>query len=322
MIRVKSNVYSMDFWALDKVSWNNVSIDRIGSHDEYKETRDRIAKEKKHYQTGLLTIDIPPEKTTIDEARAYSEAVISKLHLLLAFSHGYDIPISGFSFYEVNAGRETLIAQESSIIWIGRVGTSSINIMSYGLDRICKVAMPLVSDDSFNEKTCISLALTYYNAARNNNFLDTKFIVLWLGLEAMANSFSNDNPADLVLTREEWSNIKKRCEEYLTSIGKKNVYDNLLKDISFLRNGTIKEKISYMLNHTSYQMSQYSDEIESMYNNIRVPLFHGRQIDWKAHQNKVFRLKRVMEKLILKTLGFYDNDFVHYSIKDEDLSKT
>jgi hypothetical protein len=322
MIKVKSNVYDLDFWMLDKVSWNNISIDRLGSREEYKVTREKITKEKRHYQTGILTINVPPEKTTIDEARAYSEAIISKLHLLLAFSHGYDIPITGLSFYEVNAETENLIGQETNSIWVGRVGANSMNVMSYGLDRIFKTAMPLLLDDTFNEKHNINLALTYYNAARNNDFIDMQFIVSWLGLEAMANAFYKDNPADLVLTREEWGNIKRLCEEYLTSIGKKNVYDSLLKDISFLRRGTMKEKIAYLLSHDSYQMSQYIGEVDAIYTNIRVPIIHGRDVDWKVNLNSVFRLRRVMEKLILKTLGFYDNDFIHYSIKDVDLSKT
>jgi hypothetical protein len=57
-------------------------------------------------------------------------------------------------------------------------------------------------------------------------------------------------------------------------------------------------------------------EIAFLYDKMRVPIFHGRKINWSADFNpvkKVYRLKRLMEKLIYKTLDFYDNNkaFVH-----------
>jgi hypothetical protein len=137
-INVRANVYDFDFWALNKVSWNNVTIEKVGLQGEYKSIRDSITKEGKHYQTGFLTIEVPPEKKTIEEAKVYSEGIISKLHVILAFAHGYDIPISGLKFYEVNAEGEELIGQENSIIWVGRTGANSSNVMSGGLDPFSK----------------------------------------------------------------------------------------------------------------------------------------------------------------------------------------
>ena len=50
--------------------------------DEYKTARSRIGNERTHYQTGWLIIDIPPERTTMAEARSFSEKIISDLHLV------------------------------------------------------------------------------------------------------------------------------------------------------------------------------------------------------------------------------------------------
>ena len=312
----------MDFWLSDRLSYYDIfKIVRIGTREEYKEIREKIKKERIHYQTGELTIEIPKEMESIEQAREYSLKLIEKLHLLLSFSHGHDVPIHEFMFYEVSDGQEVLKGHEISSIWTGKPGASSLNIHSHGLNEFLITAMPLLSDDVFVSRTNIVQAISYYNVATSVMFLETKFIILWLGLEAMANTFYENNEKDLILTREDWNSLKKICKEYLGKVGKEDVYSDLLQNISFLRSGTIKERIDYMLKDTTYQMQQYSSEIAAMYDEIRVPLFHGRRIDWAANSLKVYRLKRLMEKIILKTLNFYDNNTVYYAIREDDLAK-
>jgi hypothetical protein len=310
----------MDFWGISSISCNGFKIERIASWDEYKRIRDKIGKEQTHYQTGWLTIDIPPEKGSIGEAKAFSVDLINKLHLLLPFSHGHDVPVNEFVFYRITDSHETLVGHEIDSIWTGKPGNSSRNVYSHGLNNFLNSAMPLISDPEFVKKTNVALAILYYNLARDSNFLESEFIALWLGLEAMANVFYECAPTDLVLTKEEWNGLKDMCKDYLEGIGKESVFAGLLQDISFLRRGTMKEKIAYMLQDSKYQMQQYAAEIASMYDNVRVPFFHGRSIDWASNYDTVFRLRRLMEKIILKTLDFF-NDDVNFAIRDVDLSK-
>lgn len=311
----------MDFWGIDSVSCPSFKIERNGSWDEYKKIREKIEKERTHYQTGWLTIEIPPEKESTEDARAFSIELINKLHLLLPFSHGHDVPINEFMFYKVVDGQEVLVGHEIDSIWSGKTGGSSQNVYSYGLNNFLNTAIPLVSNTDFNTSTNVSLALLYYNLSRNSNFLESQFMALWLALEAMANVFYNSVPTDLVLSKENWNELKGMCKVYLQSVGKESVYADLLRDISVLRRGTMKEKIAYMLQHAKYQMQQYTTEIADMYDNVRVPFFHGRSVDWSSNYHTVFHLRRLMEKVIFKTFGFFDNEYVHYAIKDDDLSK-
>lgn len=311
----------MDFWGIDSISVNGFKIERIASWDEYKKNRDKIGKEETHYQTGWLTIDIPPEKESIEEARAFSVDLANKLHLLLPFSHGHDVPISEFMFYKITDGQEILVGHEIDSIWTGKPGNSSQNVYSHGLNNFLNLAMPLISDPEFNGKTNVALAMLYYNLARNSKFLESQFMALWLGLEAMANVFYDSAPTDLVLSQEDWNGLKTVCKEYLERRGKGGVYSDLLQDISVLRRGTMKERIAYMLQDSKYQMQQYVAEIARMYDNVRVPFFHGRSVDWASNYDTVFRLERLMEKIIFKTLNFF-NDDVNLAIRDADLSKT
>jgi len=311
----------MDFWAHDKISWNNVRFERIGAWEEYKKIRKRIESERIHLQTGWLIIDIPKEIKNVDKVKEYSLNLIDKLHLLISFAHGHDVPIHELLIYEVSDGRETLKAHEISSIWTGKPGASSLNVYPHGLDRFLNSAMPLISNEDFVSKTNVTLAILYYNLAVSVSLLEIKFTTLWLGLEAMANAFYESNPKDLILTRDEWNDLKTQCRDYLTRIGKRDVYSKLLQNLQFLRSGTIKERIRYMLKDAKYQMQQYFPEVEIMYDNVRVPLFHGRRVDWTANFDKVYKLKRLMEKIIFKTLDFYDNDMIYYAIKEDDLSK-
>jgi len=282
MFRVKSKVYSMDFWSTSKIILDNVCFERAGTWREYKEIREKIRKDHVHYQTGWLTIDVPNDFETIDKAKEYANDLIDKLHLLLFFAHGHDVPIHELIIYEVTNDHEVLKNHEVGSIWTGKPGASSLNVYSHGLSAFLEKALPLINNGDFVSKTNIVLAMRYYNLAISINFVEIMFMLLWPGLEAMANAFYRNNPPS--------SEIKG-----------------------------IKEKIKYMLADPKYQMQQYGPDVERMYEKIRVRLFHGGSVDWTTYAYDVFRLKRLMEKVIFKTFNFYDNDLIHYAIKKDDL---
>jgi hypothetical protein len=311
----------MDFFNISSVSCDNFRIERFGSSSEYHEIRKKISTEKRHYQTGELTIDIPRTIETIEEAKEYSLNLISKLRLLLSFSHGHDVPIHELMFYRVKDNQQEQIGHERHAMWFGTPGSSSFHVLPGDLNQFLQIAMPLLNDETYVSKTGIKTALNYYNAALTNPiFMEIRFTLFWLSLEAMANAYYENNTRDEIITRAEWKNLKKECELYLMKIGKVEVYEKFLAKISLLRRGTIKEKIDALLSNRKYQMQQYSSEIRTMYDEMRVPFFHGQVIDWAIYSGKIPRLERVLEKLIFKTLDFYENKPINNVIKDDDLS--
>lgn len=274
----------MDFWGIPKIALDNDNIlfERLGTWKEYNEIREKIRKEHVHYQTGWLTINVPPEIKDVDDAKKYSYDLIDKLHLMLSFAHGHDVPIHELIIYEVSINQEILKTHEISSIWTGKAYPNSLNVYSHGLKAFLETASPLLSDDNFVSKTKVVLAMRYYNVATSFDFVEIMFMLLWPGLEAMANAFYKKNPPS--------QSIKG-----------------------------IKEKISYMLKSPEYQMDQYIDDVKRMYDDIRVRLFHGGSVDWRKHFSDVLKLKRLMEKVIFKTLNFYDNDLIYHAIKEDDL---
>ena len=224
-------------------------------------------------------------------------------------------------YYEVTDNQEKLVGHENDTIWTGKASASSENIYSFGLGNFVNATMPLISNPTFVAENNVKLAMQYYTMSRNIGFIETQFMAFWFGLEAMANAFYEKEPTDLAITKADWNGLKAVCKKYLQEIGKPQVFDDLLRDISFLRRGTMKDKIDWMLQHLNYQMQMYTPEISAIYDEIRVPFVHGRNVDWSSNFDKVFHLRRIMEKIILKTLNFYDRDEVNYAIKDADLSK-
>lgn len=319
MLRVKSKIYSMDFFSADVVKYDNIIIERIGGSNDYTKIREKIQDERKHYQTGVITI-VVPEVITVPNVQKYSLELLENLHTLLSFAHGHDVPIQEFMLYEVTDSKEILLQHEIRPVWTGEAGASSFNVL-FGFDKFLETTMPLLSDPDFVSKTNVTLAILYYNHARNMGVMDVNFLLLWLSLETIVNAYYANNKKDLLLTKEEWDSLKDNCKKYLVTIGKEDVYSKLLQKIAFLRGGTIKEKINYVLNEPTYQLGKYSSEVATIYDQMRVPLVHGQRIDWMSNSfENIYRLRRLLEKVLFKTIGFYDNKMVHPAIKEDDLS--
>lgn len=317
---VKSDVYSMDFWMQREITGPNFTIESI-DRDEYKKIRDKIRDDREHYKTGELIIEIPDDVDVAD-IKDYYNKFTNRLHTLLVFLHGHDVPIHGYELYKINEGIKVPIETSFSSMYVGRVGSGSANIF-HGMNTCINHCLPLLMNDEFVDANYVLKAMYMYNSALDHSLLETKFQLLWIGIESLANKYYENNVTDLLLSRSEWKDIKEYLEKYLEGIGKKEVYDRLISKISFLRRGTIKEKIEYMLISTEYDLGTYVEEFRFIYDNMRVPIFHGKGIDWNLDYKpveKVFRTKRLLEKILFKALGFYENDMIHRSIKADDLS--
>lgn len=306
---------------MPSVSCDNFRIERLGSASEYYEIRQRIANEKQHYQTGELIIDVPRNIETVEAARNYSLNLISNLRSLLSFSHNYNVPIHELSIYRVKGNHEEQIGHERQTMWFGKPGSSARYVLPRDLNQFLQIALPLLNDDKYVSKTGIKTTLNYYNATLTSFlFLEIRFTLLWLSLEAMANAYYENNPTKEILTRQEWDLLKEKCKHHLTEMDKLDVYETFLGKISVLRRGTIKEKIDALLSDKTIQMQQYSSRVRDMYDEMRVPFFHARVIDWATYSKELPLLERLVEKLIFKLLDFYEKMPSNSIIKDEDLS--
>ena len=80
----------------------------------------------------------------------------------------------------------------------------------------------------------------------------------------------------------------------------------------------IEHKIVTLLKQ--YGLEQYNSEIKEL-NAFRNDVIHGNPTSYDLNEavENERKLKKLLEKLILSMLHFYDNMFVHSSIRRDDL---
>lgn len=318
---VRAKIFSMDFWALRSFTHNNVKIERYGTFDEYEKARDCIHKENQHAQTGILTINIPDEME--EKIEDYANSIITNLWLLLSLAHDHDVPIQGLWFFDVENGKEIEKGFKISAMRTGKPGKGICWNLHYGLDKFIQKTMPLLEDKTFVSKTNIKHAIGWYNEAQNTNIFEFRFTSLWIAMEGLANTYDRNNPGKPLLERREWKAMKKVLTTFLKHIGKQQIISSILKRFKFLRERHIEDKICRLLNDKKYGLDQYCGELRRL-NTIRNDILHARRVDLHSKPSPFdleHRLKRLLQKIIFKTLDFYDNDMIYHSIKDENLDR-
>lgn len=310
----------MDFWILRAFTYNNVKIERLGTFEDYEKAREQIRKTDQHVHTGLLTIDIPDEMD--EKVEDYANSIITNLWMLLSFAHGHDVPIQGLWFFEVENGKEIQKGYKISAMRMGQPGKGICWHLQYGLDKFVQKAMPLLENETFVSETNIKHAIGWYNEAQNTNLFEFRFMSLWMAMEGLANTYDRRKPGKSFLTREEWRKMKALLVDFLRQVGRKQDAFTVFQRLKFLRERHIEEKICRLLDE-KYGMRQYCDEIPRL-NKMRNDILHARRINLHLKPSPFdleHRLERLLEKIIFKTLDFYDTDMIYHSIKDENLDR-
>jgi len=313
----RSRIFNMDFFAKPKFMYENIKIERIEDHDEYRRRLEIIKENKVSQNTGMITIEIPKEIESLDQAEEYSKKKLDNLWILLSFAHEHQVFWHGLEIVEVD-GEEIVKRSTYTAIWTGKAGYFCAHMLSPYLEEFLKSAMPLLENEEFISRTNIRHALLLYNLAQNFTFIEIRFQLFWMALEGMANVYTRIEPIEPPLTKDEWNGFKKVLEDYLDKIGKKEALSEVIRHFSFIREPVARDKINHLLRH--HNLSQYSNEI-GPFLNIRRALFHGRSVDIPPHDFSIAvrKLEGLLEKILFKFLNFYENEMIHPSIKSEDL---
>jgi hypothetical protein len=307
----------MDFWMIDHFTHDNVEFKSV---DNYQEIRRNWRSDREHIQTGWATVQIPREISAPEAAIEYTIPLLEDYSLLLSFAHNHDVFFHEYTCYEkVNDELKWKTTQRHSI----RVGkaTGGINIYSHGLNAFISTTMPLIKDEEYIEKTGIVRALRWYNEAVNIDVVEVKFPALWIALEILAHSFARSNPKEFILSDEKWKVVMKSSKKlFKKELNlKPEEYSRLLGTLGNLREGPITDKINYLLDN--YGIGMYETEV-SNFNKVRNDIVHGNKLDYDSNPEPFeieLKLERLLTKLILKILNFYDNEGVHSAIHSENL---
>lgn len=318
MYTVEAKVFNMDFWT-ETLKHDDVEFRRV---EGYKEVRKKIMAEKRAYQTGVVTVRIPDQITDQKEANQYASSLFRKYAALLKFAHNHEVFFSGYACYK-HVGERRELKQRTHIgRRLGGKVTGGPNIYPYGLQEFIVATSPLIQDEKFIDETGIYWALRWYNESQIYlSGIETKFPALWISLEILANTYSRTNPKVFVLAENEWGRLMEKFVEILEKLEiSKEKADKLLGALGNIKSGPIVDKVNYLLEELGFR--QYCSEIPDL-NKMRNDILHGRRLKYDSQPspiNQMRKLERLLTKLILKVLNFYDRtNLIRASILEEDL---
>ena len=112
--------------------------------------------------------------------------------------------------------------------------------------------------------------------------------------------------------------VRKENEKLNIYLKYSNERETLKLNVRGINRRPIGNKIGALLKE--YKLKQHNPEIKEL-NAFRNDVIHGNltSSDWDEAVENERKLKKLLEKLILSMLHFYDNRFVHSSIRRDDL---
>jgi hypothetical protein len=317
-LEVEVRVFSMEFWGKG-FTIDNVSFMPLENHYDIER---RIEQERKHYQTGVAKVTLPTQ-LGCNKAIKRAREILSDYSMLLSFAHGHHVFFHEYSCYEVENEVRKSRGRTIHAKWLGKP-VGGPNMLSPGFEAFLRNSIPLVHDKTLVEKTGIARAIQWYNEAMSLDVLEVKFPALWIGLETLASAHARSQKREPLLSADEMEMLRDKFHDLVKfdlKIEPPERRDKLYRNLEGLQREPIKEKVSYILQQ--YGFEQYKSEIEISYD-LRNDLVHGMSLDSIVERFKnpfeiERKLERILEKLILSILNFYENEFVHSAIQRDNL---
>ena len=388
---IEVNVYNMEFW---KNGFTHDNIEFI-PYEDYKERYEKIKNEKIHYPTGKAKISLSAD--TCNEAIKNADIILSDYGRLLTFAQDRDVFFHYYTCYKVEKGdRHKKAGLRSVVVGVDNPYGMSI-IHPAGIEEFIKIAIPLVRDEAYVERTGIVRAINWFIVAnqRHIKIVPTVYPIFWIALEMLANVHAKANGKEFIIFEEsEFKIVENKFEALIENdlvlfsidgeleegLNKGIVPEGLKKKmvetegISFSKNITItkekegkwviideEKKNTYIVRKENgklniylklnskerktlkrnvrginrrpiehkvgsllkeYGLEQYNPEIKKL-KDFRDDVIHGNPLSYDFNEkiDNERKLKRILEKLMLSMLHFYDNDnmFVRSAIRQNRL---
>lgn len=188
------------------------------------------------------------------------------------------------------------------------------------------IAVPILRNEALTKKTSIDHALIAFTEVKNYALpLELKVALYFMGIETLANAYwstlRKSSRTSAFFDNTIWCELHDILEMQLEEreIEQTN-QDKFLNIFRKLRDPPIREKIQLLCE--SNGLLNYSSQIKAI-NDMRNAFAHGRttELEYGGLQIGLVAMcaERLLAKLILKSLNFYDSPAVHPSFKADDL---
>jgi len=273
--------------------------------------------EQEHQCAGIACVRWLGFEEGLDKAVLITKEMLHDYSILLSFAHGHHVPFgTTLICYEgVGPNRKW----SSTRGFMGRFGTPGIrplNIVGSGIEAFLKNCFPLIRDSGFVERTQLKTAMIWYNQVECfESVFQTQFAFLWTALEILAGAYADCRNNLELQSANRIDEIRARFSRLLEEMNVQQIDSWVAKITKWtLAIDRAKELLK------KYGLSQYEDELRPLYD-LRNAIVHGRSVQVnKENIDKRFKLRKIIEKLILTMLQFYDRkDLIHSGITNENL---
>jgi hypothetical protein len=346
---IEVDIYNMEF---GRNGFTHDNIEFI-PYADYKERYEKIKDEKIFCPTGKAKISLLAENC--NEAIDKAKISLSDYGRLLTFAQDHDVFFHHFKCYEVNNGnRDKKSGLRSAVVGVEKPYAMS-KIHPEGIGEFIKTAIPLIRDKGYVEETGIDRAISWFIVAnqRHLKIVPTAYPIFWIVLEMLANVHAKAAEKEFITSDDAFTIIKNKGISFSTNITTKknkdeweiideekkttyivrkenetlNIYLKLNKKIrkklkanlGCIKRMPIEHKIGTLLKQ--YGLEQYNLEITE-FKKFRDDIIHSNDLSSYAFKEQIEnekKLKRLLEKLMLLMLHFYDNRFVLSSKRLDDL---
>ena len=277
-----------------------------------------VSWQNRHYPTGLVTVTWLDFEETLREAIDKTVEVLRDHSMLLSFAHGHHVPFGpDMHCYEVNGANRQDVATERIMTRFGKPGIEPITLLRSGIEPFLRHCIPLFRDTEFVNRTQIKRGIMWYNDVEciEDPVFETHYSFLWTALEILAGAYATETNNLKLESADRISEIRQSFEQALRylDVRQPKAWVAKITDWTSILNRSRK-----LLN--KYSLDKYAEYLSDLYG-LRNQIVHGSPVEiTQADHKRRFRLCRIIEKLTLKILGFYDRkDCIRSAIMNEDL---
>lgn len=288
---------------------------------------------RKHTVTAIAIISIPVSITKPEDAMSYAKKYLEHYERLLSFAQGHDIFFYNYRCVEQyeNGKRKTVLSIPFEARLLGKPTGSKIVI---DLQEYLDIAIPLMQDAKYSEKTGIKQALIFYNQATSIDALELKMALYFLGIETLTNAYYASNKIkskelEPLFDSMTWQAIFQAAKTALKTLDvSQTLTQEFLGKLGQLNTKSApslstEERIKALCEALGLKRYVEIDAMTDMRNDV----LHGqppkRNYGDLTAIDVLQAAERLLEKLILKQLNYYkDWPKVHGAIMKDDLFAT
>ncbi len=272
-----------------------------------------------HFATAEVVVKLDAE-TAQEAVERVEREVLPPFSLALSLAEGHNVFFWGYRCYEEGVKEGEPAYWSIPRVWTGeRTGYGAILYIPPKLPLFLETVIPKLRDQELMKGRGLRLALVLYlEPIRTADLpLELSFVSYWLALEVLARHHARKRGNPTILGEEEFNRIRQAVESVLEQVApRQDIRNQILGRLGWFNELPIRGQIDLLLK--DHGLPAYTDEVKDCYKR-RNDLLHGRDTPRKDFVRDFRHIQKLDEKVILKLLAIYGEDYLHRALARRNL---